>query len=343
MTLVLAHLLTIGASCGLDEHPEGNPRPSISDPPSGPAPEGGGGAPVSNPPPGTAGPGNPGPGNPPPRDAGAPAGPRPDARTATAELIIGGVPRPKEKVIVFLHLGHSNMAGRTDTPANMRPLYFETHPRLWSYKQAMWQLAKEPLSGDYLTRGRAGPGMAILRTALDQAAPDAIVVSIGHGQDGSRGGKCSSYRRGGLLYDIIMGPAKQLRGKVTFGGIFSVLVLMDVFGDKAQLPRAHECHEAVARDMRADLGDPNIPFLMSDWEMGATGRFDPKLPDAVVAREQLRIAQRNIPRSAIIPTEMLPMSDNHHFDLVGYKIWAERAFALIKQNAWAPWMTAADR
>jgi hypothetical protein len=265
-----------------------------------------------------------------PLDA-APATPAPD------QVVINGMPRPREKVIVFLHIGHSNMAGRTDTPASLRPFYFETHPRLWSFKQG-WKPAVEPLSGDYLTRGRAGPGMAILRTALSMAAPDALMVSIGHGQDGSRAGKCASYRRGGLFYDLVMGPAKQLRGKVTFGGIISMLVLMDVFGDRLMLPRAHECHEGLAREMRADLGDPNIPFLMSDWEMGATGRFDPTLPDAVVAREQLRIAQRNIPRSAIIPTDMLPMSDNHHFDLTGYKIWAERTFDLIKQGGWGPWI-----
>ena len=176
---------------------------------------------------------------------------------------------------MFLHLGHSNMAGRTDTPVALRPFYFETHPRLWSFKEG-WKLAKEPLSGDFLTRGRAGPGMAILRTALGMAEPDAVMVSIGHGQDGSRGGKCASYRRGGLLYDMIMGPARQLRGKVTFGAIISVLVLMDVFGDRQLLPRAHECHEAVARDMRADLGDPNIPFLMSDWKMEESGSLRPR-------------------------------------------------------------------
>jgi hypothetical protein len=35
----------------------------------------------------------------------------------------------------------------------------------------------------------------------------------------------------------------------------------------------------------------------------------------------------------------LPMSDNHHFDLVGYKIWGERALGLIRDNDWAAWST----
>jgi hypothetical protein len=274
-------------------------------------------------------------------DARLPDAGRGDASTTPVSsgphVVVGGLPVPKEKVIVFLHIGHSNMAGRTNIPASMRPFYFDTHPQLWSYNQAgVWQPAREPLSGDFLTRGRAGPGMAILRTALAMAPPDALIVSIGRGQDGSRGGACKGFRRGGILYETVMAPARALKGKVTFGGIFSMLVLMEIF-DKPNLPRSHECMEGLASDMRTDLGDPNIPFMMSDWEMGATGRFNPVLPDAVIAREQLRVAQQNIPRSAIIPTDMLPMSDDHHFDLNGYKLWAERAFGLIQQGGWAPW------
>jgi hypothetical protein len=134
----------------------------------------------------------------------------------------------------------------------------------------------------------------------------------------------------------VMGPAKQLKGRVTFGGIFTMLALTEVFPDKPNLPRFNECIAGVAAEMREDLGDPDIPFLMSDWEMGATEKFAPTFPDNMAAREQLRIAQRKIARSAIIPTDMLPMSDNHHFDLVGYKIWGERAIGLIEQNGWAP-------
>jgi len=172
--------------------------------------------------------------------------------------------------------------------------------------------------------------------SLTPAEADSLLVSIGHGHDGSNGGACRNYRKGGLLYDIVMAPAKQLKGKVTFGGIFSMLVLMEIF-DKPNLPRSHECMEAVAADMRGDLEDQTIPFIMGDWEMGALGMYQPDLPDNVTARAQLRIAQANIPRSAIVPTDGLPMSDDHHFDLTGYRMWAERAFGLIQQGGWAPW------
>jgi hypothetical protein len=255
------------------------------------------------------------------------------------QVIIDGQAQPRDKVDVFLHLGHSNMAGRTDTPVELRPFNYETHPRLWTLDDLLkWQPAREPLSADFLTRGRAGPGMSILRTALTMA-PGAMIVSIGHGHDGSRGGRCSGFRRGGLLYETIMGRARPLKGKVIFGGILSMLVLMETFIDKSKLATSHECYEGLAADLRGELEDPDIPFLMSDWEMGAIGRFSPRTVDAIVARQQLQVARLNIPRSAIIPTDGLPMADDHHFDLEGYKQWAERAFAILRETGWAPWAT----
>jgi len=63
----------------------------------------------------------------------------------------------RDQVVVFLHIGHSNMAGRTNTPADLRPYFFDTAPRLWSFHGTnmisgappfLWRPAKEPLSPD---------------------------------------------------------------------------------------------------------------------------------------------------------------------------------------------------
>jgi hypothetical protein len=254
-----------------------------------------------------------------------------------AAIVVDGAPVPKEKIVVFLHIGHSNMAGRTSTPPELRPQNFETAPHLWAYaKGGAWRAAKEPLSGDYLTKSNAGPGMSILHTAL-ALAPQLHFVSIGRGHDGSIGGYCRNFRKGALLYDYVMVPAMELKGKVTFGAIFTMLGVNEFRRDLGNLPRFHECLEGIASDMRADLGDPNIPFLLGDWEAGATGDFDPTHDYAIATRAQMRLAIMNIPRAALIPSEMLPMSDDHHYDLTGYKLWAERGFMLMKAGGLIPW------
>jgi hypothetical protein len=55
--------------------------------------------------------------------------------------------------------------------------------------------------------------MSILRTAMAAAPADAYVVSIGRGQSGTTGGYCRSFRKGGLLYDYVMVPAMELKGR----------------------------------------------------------------------------------------------------------------------------------
>jgi hypothetical protein len=353
LALALVLVLTWATGCGLSEFPiekpsaggEGGAGGSDNPPPGtggGPATgDGSGGGGAVKPPAGGAGGAGGGPS--PARDAGpsgsdapgtggAPASPGGDGVTIAGKFV------PRDKAIVFLQIGHSNMAGRTDTPAELRPMYFETHPQLWAYgKGGAWRPAREPLSGDRLTgTTKAGPGMAILRTAL-ALAPDAYMISIGRGHDGSIGGWCRNFRKGALLYDFVMGPAVELKGKVTFGAIFAMLGVNEFRRDNANIPKFNECLEGIARDMRTDLGAPELPFLLGDWEAGATGDFDPRQPYAITTRAEMREAMMNIPQSGLIPSDALPMSDDHHYNLLGYKIWVERGFEILTKNALVPW------
>ena len=263
-------------------------------------------------------------------------------------ISINGALVPKEKVLVFLHIGHSNMAGRVTTPESLRAFNFETHPKLWAYgKGGVWRPAKEPLSADSMTgscggvgcaglSAGAGPGMSILRAAL-AAAPDSHIVSIGRGQSGTTGGYCRSFRKGGLLYDFVMAPAMELKGKVTFAAVWTMLGLSEV-NDRSNTSRFGDCMAGVAADMRADLGEPELPFLFGDWEE-AEGNLSRSSSTAMIIIPQLEQLPMRVPRSALIPTDGLPMNplDGHHYDLTGHKLWAERGVSLLKMKGLAPW------
>jgi hypothetical protein len=299
LTLTLGLGLGVLPGCGLEEIDRSRPRLGLGDASTGPQEiaDGGGGA--------------------------------------VAGVTIAGVARRKDDVIVFLHVGHSNMAGRASGPEELRGFNYDVHPQLWSYGRDGFVPAREPLAADSLTAGRAGPGMSILRTAL-AAAPTRIMVSIGHGQSGPLGGYCRSYRRGGLLYDIVMRPALELKGKVTFGAIFTMLGVSEV-DDPTNLNAFATCLQAVAGDMRADLGEPDLPFLIGDWEVGSTDEFVPTGMPAMILMPQLRQAATVIPHAALISGDMLEMADPHHYDFAGHKLWAERGFALLRQQRWMPW------
>lgn len=287
-------------------------------------------------------------------DAGPPpVMPPPPPPPSGIRISINGTLVPKEKVIVFLHIGHSNMAGRTTVPTSLRPLNFETHPQLWAYqKGGTFRPAREPLSGDSMTGScggvgcdglpaGAGPGMSILRAAL-AVAPDAHIISIGRGQSGLTGGYCRSFRKGGLLYDFVMGPAMELKGKVTFAGIWTMFGISEV-NDGANNARFGDCLVGVANDMRTDLGEPDLPLLIGDWEAEASGASNVS-PTSGIARviiPQMRMVPMRLPRSLVIPTDGLTTNprDGYHYDLNGHKLWAERGVMLLGKNGWMPWAT----
>ena len=252
---------------------------------------------------------------------------------------IGGQNLRKDQVIVFLHIGHSNMAGRSVNPESERPYFYDSHPRLWAYGDEGLRPAVEPLSADSMTRGRAGPGMAILRSALARAAEDAYVVSIGRGQSGLTGGYCTGFRKDGLLYDFVMGPAMELKGKVIFGGVFVMFGISEV-NDEQNAPTFGDCAVAVAREMRADLEEPDLPFVFGDWEDGATSGVGPDSEIGQAIIPQLRMLPQRISRTVLIPTVGLPIEeDDHHYNLVGHREWAERGFNLLVEGGFAPWVT----
>ena len=181
------------------------------------------------------------------------------------------------------------------------------------------------------------PGMSILRTAA-ALAPDTYVVSIGRGQSGLSGGFCRNFRKGGLLYDFVMEPAIELKGKVTFGAIWTMFGQSEV-NDAASYGGFGDCMVGVADDMRTDLGEPDLPFLIGDWEVEATGGVTLSSETGQAIVPQLRALPARIPRSALIPTDGVSINplDRQHFDLAGYKLWAERGIELLEMNGWAPW------
>jgi|HubBroStandDraft_1064217.scaffolds.fasta_scaffold62295_3 hypothetical protein len=268
------------------------------------------------------------------------------ALEAGSFISIGGNQVPQQKAIVFLHVGHSNMAGRASRPASLSSFNYSTDPHLWRYQTGgVWTPAMEPLCPDPMTGTSAGPGMSILHTALDMA-PDAYIVSIGKGQTGDLAGYCRNFLKGGLFYSIVMDAAMELKGKVTFGAIWTMFGTSE-FADMTHASTFGQCLAQVVTDMRTDLGEPNLPALIGDWEMGSTGMFLPTTAFAMSIIAQIHQAAAAIPAAQVIPTDGLEMenpdSDSqggiHHYDFAGHKGWAERGFDLAYQAGWTPWAT----
>jgi hypothetical protein len=264
----------------------------------------------------------------------------PDAAASSgAGVMINGMFVPKEKAVVFIHLGHSDMCGRATGPASLMPFFYDTDPHLWMYGTGgAWKLAKEPTACFEPGATRAGPGMAILRTALAHA-PDSYFISIGRGQSGADNGYCPNFRRGGMFYNLFMDAAKELKGKVTFGGIYTMLGITEYHLGNAGLMTFGDCLAGLGNEIRQDLEDPNIPLMVGDWNAGGQGIYSPTGQYGVIAVPQIHMVPMKTTRAAVIPTTGLPMEDDRHLNMAGHKMWAERGYGLMKDMGWAPWAT----
>jgi hypothetical protein len=181
---------------------------------AGTPPMGMGGA--GMPPPNMGGAPNPGPG-PNPQPPPGPPGAGPGASTAPVE--IGGQMVPGNKVLVFIHVGTSNMAGRSQEPSDLfnhfiwygralpngrpdprfdpDPLPYD--PKIWMFTlDQKFIPAREPTASDESDEAGAGPGMGLLRAARAKW-PDYHIISIGRGQSGQRGGYCQHFLERNLV------------------------------------------------------------------------------------------------------------------------------------------------
>jgi Carbohydrate esterase, sialic acid-specific acetylesterase len=333
-------ICSLFAACGLKEHPLGTAMPPVVPPP----PTGGSGSPPpENPPP------------PPAVDAAAPppqGPPRLDAArpgvdaAATAPLdaatpppvagpgvTINGRFVPKDHALVFVHYGHSNMAGHGINPTSLRPLFYDTDPHLWTYQgNNQFTLAREPTAPDN-TNG-AGPGMAWLKTALAKAGPDYYFISIAKGRGSAHS---DEFMKGGLYYSTFMDRAVQLKGKVTFAGVFVMLGITERHMPLNLQGGFADRTVQTINDIRADLGEPNLPVLHTDYEVTATGSLGVDTDLGRRIRPLILSLPQRLGNVAIIPTDQITLEDDHHFTLAGHKLWVERGVQIMIDRGWFPW------
>jgi hypothetical protein len=266
--------------------------------------------------------------------AGAPvAGSGNGAGRSGITVDINGTVLPKEDVIAFVHVGHSNMLGYGNRPTASRAYHFtEMNLRAWKYKNNTWSPALERTAGT--GNNLAGPGTSLLKEAL-ALAPARYFVSLGYGVGSAY---CSQFLRGGLYYDQFMAAPLALKGKVTFGAIVLMLGITERHGTAQDIANYPNCINEVATAIRTDLGEPNLPLLLCDYEMGATGaELSPNGTFAQQIIPKIREVPNVVMRSAIVPTDGLGMQDDHHFDLDGQREWARRAVTILKEKGWFPW------
>jgi len=247
-------------------------------------------------------------------------------------ITLGGVNVPKEKAIAFIHIGHSNMAGQARTPQSSRAYHMtETHPHAFMYHAGSSPtLAIEPKTAG---GPGAGPGTSLVKEAA-MAAPDYYFISLGYGEPSAY---CSQFLPGALYYDGLIAAPKAIKGRVTFGGIFIYLGITERHGSAADVNGFPNCINTLVTAIRNDIGEPNLPALMNDYEVDGSGEFAVTGAVATAIRPQITKCPSVVSNFALVSADDVGMEDDHHFNFDGQRQWVQRAFQTMKDKGWRFW------
>jgi hypothetical protein len=268
--------------------------------------------------------------------AGAPAAGMAAPPPAADALNLGGTAVAKEDVIAFIHIGHSNMAGRATGPSASRAYFFtQTDPHAWMYHVGkMPELAKEPYTaGDDLSGTYGGPGTALIKQAV-QMAPNKYFMSLGFGKSSAY---CSQFLPGSLYYDSLSKAAIGIKDRVTFGAIVIMLGITERHGTAGDISGYSGCINKLVTAIRTDVGRPDLPLLITDYEQEASGQLSVSSSFAQMIIPEIHKIPMVVSNSVLVPTDGLAMQDDHHFNFDGHKMWTQRLLDLMKSKGWFPW------
>lgn len=243
--------------------------------------------------------------------------------SAAHAVNLGGKQVPREKFIVYILIGHSNMVGRNNDCDNT------THARAWNFKiddgTNAWVPAKGPIFYDgkgkksFGTFIGCGPGMHLVKR-LVKDYPDHHFGVI---ERAWSGGRVSEFRKGGQHYNKIMPYVKKIQPDVTLGGILCMLGRME----RCSSSGFAESIKKMVEEWRTELGEPNLPYfqqLEKNYDSCASK----------IRVEQMKVAQI-VSRAAVISVTG-PEHHQGHYNGEGERRWANEAVDIIQDRKWFP-------
>lgn len=231
---------------------------------------------------------------------------------------------PKDRFVVFLLIGHSNMYGEA------RGVSFPIHPRLWmrSWRGGDWQPARpRGHNGDE----DAGPEMFIL-TELAERYPDYHFGYIKVAKGGAT--VREDFMRGQGRYDAVIRNGQWAKQHATLGGVIAMLGFVEATSHGGW-EQFQENIVTMMGQMREDLDEPDLPLVIGKFEEHAPGeKYDLKPEVRRQMTEDIDALPSLLEHTAVVDTDG-PYRDDHHFTAEGMRLWGTRAAEILVERGWA--------
>jgi hypothetical protein len=223
----------------------------------------------------------------------------------------------KEKLHLYLLMGQSNMAGRGQIGAEDKT----PHPRALLFTlQNKWEPAVEPVTHDKPGMLGVGPGLAFGK-AMAASDPGATIGLVPCAFGGT---PLKRWERTGDLYSNPVQRARLAMREGTLKGI----IWHQGESDSDTATNANSYSDRLSRmiqDIRADLGTPDLPFVVGQIGEFLYDRGPEHSPYARVVNSALAVLPEKVPATACAPSKGLKdKGDVLHFDAASQREFGRR-------------------
>lgn len=243
---------------------------------------------------------------------------------------------PKERFIVYICIGHSNMAGRTgklDTVIHKRAWNFFINDELQPYSNHSWIPAKAPIHRDHNKSG-GGPGMHFLKNMVT-IFPNHYFGLV---QNATSGAFCKIQYNPNIsnnYYSEMIEALEKIKEKVTFGGIICMLGIAESYSPDIKYSQSLlNDLKIMVKSFRDTLNLPELPFIICEHEYDVPS--EDWLPHCEISKKEILKVPANIPFSAIVPTKNLEYDIRWHYTYKGYEDLTIRMASIIKSKNYFP-------
>lgn len=212
----------------------------------------------------------------------------------------------KSKLHLYLMMGQSNMSGRGVVEDEDRT----PHPRVLMFTtNAIWQLAMEPVTHDRPKLLGVGPGLAFGKGMAENSS----AATIGLVPCSLGGTPLERWQKGGDLYSNTVYRAKLA---MKSGKLKGVIWHQGESDSKPGLAETYGARlEHMIRDLRADLGVKNLPFVAGQLGVFLNTRKTNNVPEAKIVDAAIAKLPEHIPHTAFVSCAGLThKGDQLHFD-----------------------------
>jgi hypothetical protein len=212
----------------------------------------------------------------------------------------------REKFHLYLMMGQSNMSGRGKVEAEDKT----SHPRVLMFAtNDVWQSATEPVTHDRPKMLGVGPGLAFGKT-LAEKYPEATIGLVPCSVGGT---PLSRWEKGGDLYASAVRRA-QLAMRV---GVFKGVIWHQ--GESDSSPGKAETYgkrlDQMIRDLRADLGSPDLPFVAGQLGEFLLTRGSNNVAEVQLVNDTIAKIPSRVPHTGFVSSTALNhKGDALHFD-----------------------------